>query len=503
MRVSVAFGVGAGLLGIFFFVRTIWNTVIKDPNNVLNEQEHLTSITTHGTTGLASRIFNLTRLHIGTDSRNEIMTGIEALIKKTVQKGKNDVGLLESLQRLERDLHTAGKQNKTGLMNWLKDRKKKYPDITPPITIPTTKVEEEEDEAEVQASPPPPPPPKQQLRASQVVKTTTVPTKSKRVERPALPAEVIASSEPVAVHSSEHACMYDFKVYVYELPSTLGSIQLGHEARRNRTLHVCQKCILEQFALEYIINDFFTQFCGRTYDPSLADFFYLPLTRDAEYRYMLDNNIRGKRQPSLTEQALLDILEKGKSSKWTAIFNITDKYWRAKSGADHILVMPAPVTNFRHETGMRGFFHYMPHLHTPIFLGVEYSVSFVNEYPICSSQKNIVMPYPTTDPDLFNGKLWADPIHRNSLLFYAGGLHGDCIEVRRAMRDLMKNSTKLKDVLPDVKAVQTEREHGFRAATFCPGGIHFLFFPFFLLLSLSFSVSSPSLPLIFSLVCSP
>ena len=461
--------------------------MIKDQNNLINQNVHLSS---NGAVGLASRIFNLTRLPGGMDSRNEIMSAIEALITKTVQKGQNDIGLLESLQRLERDLHTAGKKNKTGIMNWLKDRKKIYSDATPPITVPKKKEQEEEEveeEEEEKAQKPPPP----NLRASQFVKKTE-PTKPKRIERPALPAAVIASSEPIAVHSSERACMYDFKVYVYELPSTLGSIQLGHEARQNRTLHVCQKCIFEQFALEYIINDFFTQFCGRTYDPTLADFFYLPLIRDAEYRYMLDNNIRGKRQPSLTEQALLDILEKGKSSKWTSIFNITDKYWRAKSGADHILVMPAPVTNFRHETGMRGFFHYMPHLHTPIFLGVEYSVSFVNEYPICSSHKNIVMPYPTTDPDLFNGKLWADPIHRNSLLFYAGGLHGDCIEVRRAMRDLMKNSTKLKGVLPDVKAVQTEREHGFRAATFCPGYFHPLSLPPSLLSTLSISLFLPS-----------
>ena len=132
------------------------------------------------------------------------------------------------------------------------------------------------------------------------------------------------------------------------------------------------------------------------------------------------------------------------------------------------MVMPAPVTNLRHESSQRGFFHYMSHLHTPIFLGVEYSASFVREYPLCASLKNIVMPYPTTDPDLFSGKLLAAPINRTALLYYAGGMHGDCIEVRRAMKFMMLNSSSLTGVLPDVKSVQAEREHGFRAATFCP-----------------------------------
>ena len=264
------------------------------------------------------------------------------------------------------------------------------------------------------------------------------------------------------------SCKYDFKIYVYEVPSYIPSIRFGREARANETLHVCKKCILEQFALEYIMTDFFSQFCGRTYDPSEADFFYLPLIRDAEYRYTLGSKGAAKRQPSTTEQALLDIVEKGSSAKWIKLFNITDKYWFAKGGSDHIIAMPAPVTNFRHETGKRGFFHYMSHLYPPIFLGVEYSLSFVKEYPICSTLKNIVLPYPTTDPDLFTGRLHAEFINRTALMYYAGGMHGDCVAVRRAMKFLVLNSTSIPGIVPDVKTVQAEREHGFRAATFCP-----------------------------------
>ena len=267
---------------------------------------------------------------------------------------------------------------------------------------------------------------------------------------------------------SVDSCPYDFKVYVYEIPGDLPSVRLGREARKNSSLHVCQKCMLEQFALEYIVGDFFTQFCGRTLNPSKADFFYLPLIRDAEYRVSIDTKRPDKRQPSLTEIAILDILEKSESSKWIKLFNITDEYWRARGGSDHIIAMPAPVTNLRHETGQRGFFHYMSHLHKPIFLCVEYSLSFIKEYPVCSNQKNIVMPYPTTDPDLYSGKLFFGTINRTALLYYAGGMHGDCLEVRRAMKIMMLNSSALPGILPHVKTIQSEREHGFRAATFCP-----------------------------------
>jgi Exostosin family len=268
--------------------------------------------------------------------------------------------------------------------------------------------------------------------------------------------------------SSSQKCKYDFKVYVYEVPWSIPSVRVAAEARVNRTLHVCKKCLMEQFALEYIISDFFLQFCGRTFDPAEADFFYLPLIRDAEYRDVLLGKSNAKRDPSYTEEALLNTIEKGNSTKWKEYFNITDKFWRAHGGSDHIIVMPAPVTNLRHESGKRGFFHYMFHLHTPIFLCLEYSLSFVKEYPVCSTQKNIIVPYPTTDPDLYNGKLHDCDIQRSALMYYAGGIHGDCIVVRKAMKILVMESATLPGVLPHVKAIQAEREHGFRAATFCP-----------------------------------
>lgn len=265
------------------------------------------------------------------------------------------------------------------------------------------------------------------------------------------------------------SCPYDFKVYVYEIPQQLEAVRFSIEARHNKTLHVCHKCILEQFSLEYIMNDFFTQFCGRTRNPAEADFFYLPLVRDAEFRYMMGLSTRN-RAPSSAEWALLNILEKNDSALWKSVFNVTDVYWHAHGGADHIIVMPAPVTNIRHETSQRGFFHYMMHLHPPIFLGLEYSLGFVQEYPICATKKNIVVPYPTIDPALYNGQLTSASVERKYLLYYAGGMHGDCVEVRRALKMLMQNSTKLatRNIIPPVRATIAQREHGFLAATYCP-----------------------------------
>jgi len=374
--------------------------------------------------------------------------------------------------------------------------------------------------------------------------------------------------------SSTTTCPYDFTVYIYDIPTTIDSIRISKEARKNHTLHVCHKCILEQFSLEYIIYDFFINFCGRTFNPKIADYFYLPIIRDAEFRYNLNKKGNRYRQSSLTEQALINIIEKNDSTLWKLIFNITDQYWyqfkiddndennysssssdnnqlyhhhhhhhqnnnpddqqqqqEMNYGYNHIIVMPAPVTNLRHETSQRGYFHYMLHLYPPIFLNLEYSLQFSKEYPICTKEKNIVMPYPTIDYELFNGNLYSSSSSLSSLLseaaseslllsqsslsslvspyynissshhnhhhhthtvhnhthhesyslvinetrkylfYYAGGLHGDCMEVRKAMKIIMKNCSLIHHhniIPPHVKSNQAERENGFISSTFCP-----------------------------------
>jgi hypothetical protein len=197
---------------------------------------------------------------------------------------------------------------------------------------------------------------------------------------------IVAFLFNISINSKETAanCKYDFTVYVYPISPMLSPIRAAEEARRNKTYHICKKCIYEQFALEYIIYDFFTQFCGRTSDPRDADFFYLPIVRDIDYRIALqDPNNKQKRTPSLIENVLIEAIEKKNLTPWKEYLNVTDKYWKRNNGADHIIAMPAPVTNLRHQTSMRGFFHYMIQLYPPIFLNVEISRSFGLEYPIC------------------------------------------------------------------------------------------------------------------------
>lgn len=263
--------------------------------------------------------------------------------------------------------------------------------------------------------------------------------------------------------TEEEKCPYDFKVFVYDLPSSLPSVKYAKEARLNHSYHICAGCIFEQFSLEFIVHDFFTQFCGRTHNPIEADYFYLPIIRDIEYR--IDKDVHKTKNPSLTERALLEIMEKNSSRRWKDLFQITDEYWNRHHGADHIIVMPAPVTNLRHEGGRRGFFHYMSHLHRPIFLNIEYSLSFIKEYPICSTQKNIVMPYPSIDPLVYNHPPGPS---KNLLLFYRGGNHGECMSIRRALANIMKDISLSHSSRYLSQILNLKHMIGYERAVFCP-----------------------------------
>ena len=256
-------------------------------------------------------------------------------------------------------------------------------------------------------------------------------------------------------------CPFSFRVYVYKLPPHIAPVKLSEEARANKSFHVCQRCIFEQFSLELIVHDYFSQFCGRTLNPDEADYFYLPIARDVEYREQMS---KGKKRASEMDHVLIAAIEKQDLKPWRNYLNITAKYWERNNGADHIIVMPAPVTNLRHESSQRGFFHYMIQLNAPIFVNVEFSRAFVGEYPVCATEKNIVMPYPSTDPDMISGRLMNEPvtITRNKLVFYQGGNRGSCVDIRRGLDILMKDKT----IAPTAGA--RKREMGFRQAVYCP-----------------------------------
>jgi hypothetical protein len=163
-------------------------------------------------------------------------------------------------------------------------------------------------------------------------------------------------------------------------------------------------------------------------------------------------------------------LEKNKTEPWKHVFQVTDYFWLRNNGADHIFVMPAPVTNLRHESNRRGFFHYMIQLNSPIFLHLEYSGAFYNEYPICAKQKNIMMPYPSIDPKMIETNYdvdihtHEDVTHNNTrelLLYYIGGNHGECMEIRKHLNRIVKHMNT--DVIP-----MHHRHRGYLHAIFCP-----------------------------------
>jgi hypothetical protein len=52
-------------------------------------------------------------------------------------------------------------------------------------------------------------------------------------------------------------------------------------------------------------------------------------------------------------------------------------------------------------------------------------------------------------------------------MYYAGGVHGDCIEIRRAMKFIMINSTRLNNIVPKIASNQQKRELGYFLTYIC------------------------------------
>lgn len=107
----------------------------------------------------------------------------------------------------------------------------------------------------------------------------------------------------------------------------------------------------------------------------------------------------------------------------------------------------------------------MLQLGNPIFFNVELGKRFVDEYPICSKNKIMILPYPSTDPNLYSKRILDFKLMktgRNKLYFYQGGYHGSCIFVRQALNTLM-TFKEFSSAKGDKK-----REIGFQTATFCP-----------------------------------
>jgi hypothetical protein len=79
---------------------------------------------------------------------------------------------------------------------------------------------------------------------------------------------------------------------------------------------------------------------------------------------------------------------------------------------------------------------------------------------VCSTEKNIVMPYPSIDPQVFNQQMGPKIHRRSELLFYRGGNHGECMSIRRALGQIMNTMTP--------HSVGLRHAMGYQQALYCP-----------------------------------
>lgn len=198
------------------------------------------------------------------------------------------------------------------------------------------------------------------------------------------------------------SCPYNFKIYVYDLPDNHSGSLLAEHARNQTEYNVCNDCNYSQFSLEFVINDFFLQFCGRTTNPDEADFFYLPVIKDTEYRYRR-LNLQQFREPSLTEYSFIDAIENQNFNILKNYFDITDKYLKRRGGYDHIVIIVTPVSAFYHTSTPYLTHHFLPLLTNFIYFNIEYSRGFYNYYKNCLDYKNLLLPYPVIKKEFYSG----------------------------------------------------------------------------------------------------
>ncbi|GAX12961.1 hypothetical protein FisN_2Hh454 [Fistulifera solaris] len=320
------------------------------------------------------------------------------------------------------------------------------------------------------------------------------------------------------------------KVYVYPSPGEpewRGSI-LSNESNNNtsfpqypwdQVLQVIRREAREQyyphsmtaqFSTELIVHDLLRNSCLRTYDPEEAELFLVPYLPSVEFHA----GVRGKPPSHATSpyaQAILNILDSpeqetdsAKYAAWEKQFGLTSHYWKRRGGADHILIFSEPLQGLTHPKGKRGSYHFIHtqrQLDPPIVLSVELSTSFVQKYPACS-RKNILLPYPVTDGNQFNGEMnrIAIEVMRNYSLniqhnddsssasshiqaaafphevsvpegrpfayWLKAGIHGACVPLRQAMNRDYKHCSP--SFLPLRQQLQQPYWITMRLATFCP-----------------------------------
>jgi hypothetical protein len=271
-------------------------------------------------------------------------------------------------------------------------------------------------------------------------------------------------------------------------------VDADQRAKLQSKFHYDPKSSAVQYTTEILVREILTNTnsCLRTHDPEQATLFYVPYLPSAEYHNV--TNWLGDYKTSSYGQAIMDVID-GRYASWEHTFGLTSKYWSRRSGSDHILVFGEPLHGLSHTKSKKGNFHFIhsqKQLTPPIVISVELSTTFVEMYPNCA-RKNILMPYPNTDGEWFNGKLNQEmsrnlekagldatksdaalPTEKLRALrnetarplaqYYSGGNHGSCAPLRRAMkRDF--------DCTPSGKIspkIAKSWSLAYRAATFCP-----------------------------------
>jgi len=262
-----------------------------------------------------------------------------------------------------------------------------------------------------------------------------------------------------------------------------------------------------QYTTELLVREIMInpKSCLRTDNPEEATLFYVPYLPSTEHH--VGHRAKTDYSTSPYGKAIMEILDNQNYQQWEQMFGLTSRYWKRRGGSDHILVFSEPMHGLYHPRSKRGHFHFIhtqKQLKPPIVISVELSSAFVKEYPKCSA-KNILVPYPNTHGNFFNGVFQQEaekllilnnvtaatssvalPAERQLFTqqkqqqqkeraqqprpvaqFYQAGLHGTCTQLRKAMKQDYQECAPSHKVLPNI----LEKSHfstAMRVVTFCP-----------------------------------